>query len=427
MNQLGRHIVVEFYDCPSELLSDVTHIEQAMIQAALDAQATIINSTFHHFSPFGVSGVVVIQESHLAIHSYPEYGYAAIDVFTCGEEVDPWVCYQSLYASLQAGHGSALEIGRGQKKLLRPAPEEEIRDQYQPASAVTPVQTRNVWFTERDDDIALSLRHTGDVLFRGQSPFQKVEVFDTYAYGKLLVLDGKVMTTDQDEYVYHEMISHPALLTHPNPQRVLVIGGGDGGAVREILRHEGVEQVVMVEIDQMVIDASREHLPEIARELEGNLRLDLRVEDGIVYVEQAPDQSFDVILIDSTDPIGPAKGLFTEDFYRQVHRLLTPQGLMIVQSESPRFNVPVFQEIYQCFRGIFGPSEVHCFLISVPTYPSGTWSLAYCSKGGVHPLRDFDPERARVFSEGNGLRYYNEEVHQAAFALPNYVKTLLKA
>jgi spermidine synthase len=426
MNQLGRHIVVEFYDCPAEILSDVSHIEAAMLQAARDAQATIINSTFHHFSPFGVSGVVVIQESHLAIHSYPEYGYAAIDVFTCGEQVDPWVCYNSLFASLQAGHGSALEIGRGQKQLLRPAPEDEIRDQYQDASAVQAVHSRNIWFTERDDDIALSLRHTGEVLFRGQSPYQKVEVFETYAYGKLLVLDGKVMTTDQDEYVYHEMITHPALLTHPNPRRVLVIGGGDGGAVREILRHSSVEQVVMVEIDQMVIDASIEHLPQIACEFQ-NPRLELRVEDGIAYVEAAPDQSFDVVLIDSTDPIGPAEGLFSETFYREVYRLLTSQGLMIVQSESPRFNVKVFQEIYGCFRGIFGASEVHCFLIAVPTYPSGTWSLAYCSKGGVHPLRDFDPERARAFSEAHDLKYYNEGIHQAAFALPNYVRKLLEA
>jgi len=426
MNQLGRHIIVEYYDCPAEILSDVTHIEQAMIQAARDADATIINSTFHHFSPFGVSGVVVIQESHLAIHSWPEFGYAAVDVFTCGDQVDPWLCYQSLLKSLQAGHGSAMEMGRGQRSLLKPVEDAEVREQYQTPESVKAIQTRNIWFTERDDDIALSLRHTGEVLYRAQSPYQKVEVFDTYAYGKLLVLDGKVMTTDQDEYVYHEMISHPALMSHPNPKRVLVIGGGDGGATREILRHDCVEKVVMVEIDQLVIDASIEHLPQIASQF-GNPRLELRVEDGIDYVEQAPDASFDVILIDSTDPIGPAEGLFTESFYRQVHRLLTPQGIMMVQSESPRFNVQVFQEIYSCFRGIFGAQSVHCMLISVPTYPSGSWSLAYCSKGGVHPLRDFDVEKTAAFSAKEKLKYYNEEIHSAAFALPNYVKTLLSA
>jgi spermidine synthase len=427
MINLGRHIIVEFYGCPEAILNEVTHIEQSFIDAAKAADATVINSTFHHFNPYGVSGVVVIQESHLAIHTWPEFGYAAIDVFTCGDTVDPWVCYQYLFKALQAAHGSAIEMGRGQLGLIKPelkagaASKAEDHD-----TTVAAMQyNRNIWYTERNELIAMSLRHSGDVLFRGQSPFQKVEVYDTYAYGKLLTLDGKVMTTEKDEYVYHEMMSHPAMHTHGNVKQVLVIGGGDGGVVREILRHQQVERCVMVEIDGMVIDASKEHLPTIAAAFD-NPKLELHVADGIAYVQEAKDATFDLVIIDSTDPEGPAEGLFSYDFYRHVNRILRPEGLMVVQSESPRYEVETFQEIYQCFREIYGPANVHCGLMSIPTYPTGTWSFALCAKGGQQP-KAVDVAKAEAFSQQHGLRYYNGDIHLAAFALPNFVKELLAA
>jgi spermidine synthase len=424
MNTLGRHIVVEFYDCPAEIMSDVSLIENAMLTAARDADATVINSTFHHFSPFGVSGVVVIQESHLAIHTWPEYGYAAVDVFTCGETVNPWICYKSLKEAFQAGYGSAVEMGRGQMDIL-----EKLEDYVQmparhPESKPVAYHKRNIWYTERGENIALSLRHTGEILYKEQSPYQKVEVIDTFAYGKMLTLDGMVMTTEKDEYVYHEMITHVAMQTHPAPQRVLIIGGGDGGAVREIVRYESLEKVVMVEIDQLVIDACKAHLPQIAAAFD-HPKLELHVDDGIEYVKNAPDESFDIVIVDSTDPVGPAEGLFTDEFYRQVYRILNNDGIMIVQSESPRYNTEVFQEIYECFRGIFGSDQVHCYLISVPTYPTGNWSLAFCAKGNIHPLRNIDLNKIKSFSEKEGLKYYNEDIHVAAFALPNYVRNLL--
>ncbi|MCE3007383.1 MAG: polyamine aminopropyltransferase [Bacteroidetes bacterium] len=430
MVNLGRHIIVEFYGCPEELLNEVTFIEQSFVDAAKYADATVINSTFHHFNPYGVSGVVVIQESHLAIHTWPEFGYAAIDVFTCGDTVDPWQCYQYLYKALQAGHGSAIEMGRGQLGLIKPELKQNGGGTASKAEGHdTTVEElkfhRNIWYTERNELIAMSLRHTGDVLFRDKSPYQKVEVYDTYAYGKLLTLDGKVMTTEQDEYVYHEMMTHPALHTHGAARRVLVIGGGDGGVVREVMRHEGVERCVMVEIDGMVIEASKQHLPTIASAFD-NPKLELHVADGIAYVQDAPDGAFDVVIIDSTDPEGPAEGLFSYDFYRQVHRILAQGGIMVVQSESPRYEVQTFREIYACFREIFGHGNVHCGLMSIPTYPTGTWSFALVAKGGQHPVQDVDTERAEAFSHKHGLRYYNGDMHRAAFALPNYVKDLLK-
>ena len=423
MNTLGRHILVEYNGCEPDLLADVAHIEKSMVAAAKAAEATVINSTFHHFSPWGVSGVVVIQESHLAIHTWPEYGYAAVDIFTCGETVDPWISYNFLKDAFKSEYASAMEMLRGQGTQLNRTDFDpgETRDE---ASTPQFRSNRNLWFTERNNDIALSLRHKGDRLFNGQSDFQKVEIYDTYAYGRLLTLDGMVMTTQQDEYVYHEMISHIPMQSHPDPKRVLVIGGGDGGVVREILRYEGLEEVVMVEIDKMVIDASKEFLPEIASEF-GNPRLSLHVADGIEYVNGSKDEAFDIVIVDSTDPVGPAEGLFTPEFYSSVKRILKPGGIMVTQSESPRFNAKVFREIFDCYKDIYGNDKVHCYFAYIPTYPSGMWSFSFSSKGDIHPLEGFDHARAESFATQHGLRYYNGDIHRAAFALPGFVKTLL--
>ncbi|HEY9117719.1 MAG TPA: polyamine aminopropyltransferase [Roseivirga sp.] len=424
MASLGRHIIVEYYNCSPELLNDVVHIEESMENAAEEAGATIINSTFHHFSPYGVSGVVVIQESHLAIHTWPEYGYASVDLFTCGDTVNPWVSYQMLKDAFKAAHGSAVELSRGEMALLskKNFDVKSMRDEKS-ANDGSPIKTRDVWFTERDDKIALSLKHDGK-LYDVQSDYQRVEVYNTQAYGNMLTLDGMVMTTEVDEYVYHEMISHVPLLTHPNPKRVLIIGGGDGGTAREVLKHEGLEEVVMVEIDDKVIEASKLHLPSIAQALE-HPKLNLIVDDGIKYVNDTADGSFDLVIVDSTDPVGPAEGLFSVDFYNEVYRILSADGIMITQSESPRFNSKVFKEIYQTYRGIFGQDKVHCYLAYIPTYPTGMWSFSYSSKGSANPLQQKSKDAIEAFVKSAQLKYYNADLHHAAFALPTFVKEMI--
>ncbi|MCO6360394.1 polyamine aminopropyltransferase [Roseivirga pacifica] len=424
MASLGRHIIVEYYDCSPEILNDVVNIEKSMINAAEEAGATIINSTFHHFSPYGVSGVVVIQESHLAIHTWPEYGYASVDLFTCGDTVNPWVSYQLLKEAFKAGHGSAVELSRGEMALLKRKnfDVKALRDEKSTDEG-DPIRTRDVWFTERDDKIALSLKHDGK-LYDVQSDYQRVSVFNTQAYGNMLTLDGMVMTTEKDEYVYHEMITHIPMLTHPNPKRALVIGGGDGGTARELLRHDSLEEVVMVEIDDKVIEASKMHLPTIASALE-HPKLNLIVDDGIKYVNDAADESFDLVIVDSTDPVGPAEGLFTVDFYKEVYRILSKDGIMVTQSESPRFNSKVFKEIFQTYRGIYGQEQVHCYLAYIPTYPTGMWSFSYSSKGGAHPIANFDEAKSKAFAKEHRLKYYNEDLHKAAFALPSFVRDMI--
>lgn len=420
---LGRHIIVEFYGCNPAIMNDVSLIEQFMVAAAKEAHATVLNSTFHHFSPFGVSGVVVIEESHLAIHTWPEYGYAAVDIFTCGSGVNPWISYKYLEKHFEAKYGSSIEMKRGQIGLLerKEFSFEPKRDEKQHAGIH---HNRNIWFTDRDESLALSLRHSGDVLYRKQSEFQKVQVIDTYAYGKALTIDGMFMTTEKDEYVYHEMIAHVPLFSQKDVKKVLVIGGGDGGTVRELLRHKNIEEVVMVEIDELVVEASKLHLPEIASEFD-NPRLNLIIGDGIEYVKNSPASVYDLVIVDGSDPVGPAEGLFSDSFYTEVYRVLNDTGVLIAQGESPRFNQDAFVDLRRCFKSIFGTNKVWSYFFYVPTYPSGMWSFAYCSKGDINPINDFREAEADAFEQNEGLKYYNAQIHKAAFATPNFVKRML--
>lgn len=425
-NTLGRHILVEFFGCSSEILNDVITIEEQMVNAAKEAQATVINSTFHHFSPYGVSGVVVIQESHLAIHTWPEYRYAAVDLFTCGTEVDPWIAYDYLKKALQATYGSAMEMKRGAIDLLERVDTKalEIIRKDKENQHTEPRYKRDVWFTDKDENIALSIRHTGNRLYRKKSKYQTVEVVETYAYGKMLTIDNIIMTTEKDEFIYHEMISHVALLSNPNIKKVLVIGGGDGGTIREVLRHEHLEQVTMVEIDENVVEASKLHLPTISSAF-NHPKLQLLIYDGIKYLADCPAETFDLIIVDGSDPLGPAEGLFTAPFYQNAHRCLTKEGILVLQSEGPHFNREAFIELNHCLKDIFGQNQVHCYLAYIPTYPTGMWSFHYASKGNAHPTEDLDDEFANEFMQKHDLKYYNSGVHRAAFALPNFVTKML--
>lgn len=425
MKSLGRHILVEFHGCSSDILNDVPRIEHDMLEAATKSNATIINSVFHHFSPFGVSGVIVIQESHLAIHTWPEYRYAAVDLFTCGDSVEPWVSYEILKAAFEAEHGSAIELNRGQLELLEKSDIDlgHMRDEAT-QKLMPPKQSRSVWFTDRDDNIALSIRHKGDRLFSERSPYQLVEIFDTFKYGKLLAVDKMVMCSEQDETSYHEMIIHVPMLANPKIKDVLVIGGGDGGSVREILKHESVESVTMVEIDEVVVRASREFLPSLSASLE-DPKLNLIIGDGIDYVAKAAADSFDFVVIDSSDPVGPSVGLFSPEFYQNVYRILRPNGVMTAQSESPQFNQKAFIDLNRCLRDIFSIRSVFPYLAFVQTYPTGMWSFTYATKQGAHPVQALDINQADRFSSQHNLRYYNSAIHQAAFCLPTFVKDML--
>jgi spermidine synthase len=422
---LGNHILVEFMNCDPHIMNDVSVIERDMVAAAQKAGATVINSTFHHFSPYGVSGVVVIQESHLAIHTWPEYGYAAVDLFTCGE-MNAWISFDHLKECFGAKSYSALELKRGSVNLLQRNDFDITSMRQKAAEWKNPdFYTRNVWFTDKDEEQALSLRFTGDVLFDMQSPFQRVRILESYKYGKMLALDDMVMTTEKDEFHYHEMISHPALFSLPSAKNVLIIGGGDGGTAREVLRHKNIEHVTMVEIDGEVIEACKIHLPKIAAEFD-NPKLTLLVDDGIEFLKNATPNSYDLIIVDGSDPVGPAEGLFSVEFYTNCYAALKNDGILVAQGESPKFNEKAFVELNQTLQTIFGLDKAPISLFFVPTYPTGMWSFQYGIKGDITINEVKNKNEIQEFVAKEGLRYYNEDIHSNTFALPNFVKELVR-
>ena len=267
-----------------------------------------------------------------------------------------------------------------------------------------------LWYLERMGDLSvLGLRATRQ-LFSERSAYQTIEVIDTAWLGRVLVLDGIFQTSERREHVYHEMIVHPALTTAASIERVLVIGGGDGGTAREVLRHPGVKRCVMVEIDERVVAACKEHLPSIGRDAWEDPRLTLRFDDGVRFVQQT-DERFDVVILDGSDPIGPSKGLFDRAFYEGVRRVLRPGGIFSLQSESPTADEAVFYEIQALVRGVFG--SAHPCFASVELYGVGmwTWTLA----GTSDPLA-FVPWRVEAIAEG--CKHYDAAVHAAAFVPP---------
>ncbi|MGQ9778653.1 MAG: polyamine aminopropyltransferase [Bacillota bacterium] len=272
-----------------------------------------------------------------------------------------------------------------------------------------------LWFTEKQTEaLALSLLVTR-TLHRERTPFQDLAVLETVQYGRMLVLDGVVMLTEADEFVYHEMIAHVPLLVHPDPRIVLVIGGGDGGTVREVLKHPSVERVVLAEIDERVIEASRRFFPALSVGFT-DPRLQFAIGDGIEHVRNHPG-TYDVILVDSTDPIGPGVGLFEADFYRMAAAALRPGGVLVAQTESPFVNRDLIRRIHKNMKEAFPFRRL--YLAAIPTYPSGLWSFTLAAKTEVAHLEP------RVLP-GLATKYYTPEVHRAVFALPPFVAELVR-
>lgn len=272
-----------------------------------------------------------------------------------------------------------------------------------------------LWYTEKQTEsfgITAKIRET---LVREKTEFQDLAIIDTEQFGRMLVLDGMVMTTEKDEFVYHEMMVHPALFTHPDPKRVLVVGGGDGGVIREILRHENVERAVLVDIDGKVIEHSKRYLPSIAGKLD-DPRVEVIVGDGYRHIHEHPN-SYDVVLVDSTEPVGPAVHLFERGFYQGIYDALKENGIFVAQTDNPWFKGELTAKVYRDVCEIF--PVVRVYHANIPTYPSGMWTFTLGSKK-YDPL-DVDEQQIPEWD----TRYYSPRIHKASFALPRFVEQLL--
>lgn len=278
----------------------------------------------------------------------------------------------------------------------------------------------NVWYSELHEHTCGLTVKVDRVLESTQSEFQRIDVIENKFFGKTLVLYGSLMAAENDNNAYNEMITHVPLFVHPDPKRVLIIGGGDCGALTEALKHPTVEQVVMCEIDKKVVEVSQRHLPRLTTGL-NDPRAKVVYQDGKHFIEQSK-QKYDLITLDLSDPIGPAADLFQKPFHKKVRDTLTEDGIMIAQSESPFFHRSAVRPMYENLRDIF--PIVRMYVAYMPIYPSAYWSFAFCSKK-FEPVEDFDSARYAKLRTKLRTRYYNGDVHVAAFALPEFVRELI--
>lgn len=278
-----------------------------------------------------------------------------------------------------------------------------------------------LWFTEQHtDDVRFSI-HIKEQLYSGKSYYQQIEVFDSYEFGRVLVLDGYIMLTEKDEYIYHEMMVHVPMACNPDIRRVLVIGAGDGGTVRELCRYDSITQIDMVEIDEQVVKVCKEYLPQTACRLE-DPRVHIYYEDGLKFVRRVED-TYDLIIVDSTDPFGPGEGLFTKEFYGNCFTALREHGILTNQHESTYYDsyTSMVSRTHRRMRSVFPVAMV--YQAHIPTYPSGHWLFGFASKN-IHPVYDFKPEIWELL--GLETKYYNTQLHTGCFALPNTVREVLE-
>lgn len=274
-----------------------------------------------------------------------------------------------------------------------------------------------LWVSEVETEHVRVQSRVKKMLHRERSQYQDIAIVDTYEFGRMLLLDGVVQTTLRDEFIYHEMLAHVPLFTHEHPERVLVIGGGDGGTVREVLKHREVKTVHLVEIDERVVALSRKFLPELAGSLD-DPRVEVRIGDGIEYVKNV-SKEYDVILIDSSDPKGPAEGLFTPMFYADAAKALRKDGMMAAQTGAVFFEGELVRDTFHAIATAF--PHVHLYTANVPTYSVGPFSLTFATKRRM----ETKPQPVRRPRPQFKTRYYSQEMHRAAFTLPPYIKNLL--
>jgi len=278
------------------------------------------------------------------------------------------------------------------------------------------LNNKDIWIEEKleiKNGRALKVRITKS-LEKIKSEFQEIEVVESESFGKILLIDGVIMLTEADEFCYHEMIAHVPLCVHPKAQKVLVIGGGDGGTVREILKHDSINEVDVCEIDEKVIEISKRHFPYLANNF-NDPKVKIYCEDGNKFIKAHKDE-YDIIIVDSSDPIGPAEVLFRREFYKAMYQALKNNGIVVTQSESFFYHKKIIKSLFSFIKEIYPIPEYYYTL--VPTYPSGVIGFTFCSKK-YHPINDFNETEALKLTD---LRYYNKDIHKAAFNLPTFAQ-----
>ncbi|MCU0764433.1 MAG: polyamine aminopropyltransferase [Burkholderiaceae bacterium] len=423
----GLHLTGDLFDCscPAALLTDLERLSTLCRDTTVAAGLTIVDEKYHLFAdyngqPGGITGAVLLAESHLALHTWPERRGVTLDVYVCNFTDDNSGKAQRLFDALTIAFRPKSQVVNRINRGDLAASTDSVAAE---AAAQAPGGS-----TARDELIFDWLNaHSGYGFTASRrlqaldSPYQRVEVFDTPQFGKLFRLDGRLMTSEKEEFFYHECMTHPALLTHPNPQSVLVIGGGDGGSSEEIFKHPSVKRIVMAELDAAVIDVARTHLAEIHRGALNDPRLEIRIGDGFEYVSSATEK-FDLIVLDLTDPDTPAFHLYSEQFFALCRERLNPGGMLTLHLGTPVYAPETVRKNAASLRRVF--KQVHPLALFVPLYGS-LWCLAVASDTANPRSMPAETVATRLRERRiGGLKYYNAEVHGGLFALPNFVKAL---
>ena len=408
----GLHLTADLYrcQCDAALLLDAEQLAQLCTTQTRLSGLTLVDDSWVKFpdyqgQPGGVTGMVLLAESHLAIHTWPETGNVTLDVYVCNFSDD--------------NSGKARQLLESVVEAFRP--ERIQRQQLQRGDISAAASAAEQWVQEKlTPSSAFSFR--AEVLQRKQTPFQKMELLQSPTFGRMLRLDGRFMTSERDEFFYHEALVHPAAIAHPAPQRALVIGGGDGGAVEELLKYRGMERVVLAELDAQVVEAARQHLKEVHRGAFDDPRLEVRIGDGLQLLADT-DERFDLVLMDLTDPDTPAETLYTPEALQRMKRVLAPGGAVVQHLGSPVFHPDQVRQLAASLRQVF--AQVHCYGLYIPLY-GAYWGLAVASDSLQPALLSAEGAAQRLADRGVGdLQFYNAPLHPALFALPTYYRDLV--
>lgn len=408
----GLHLTADLYQCgcSQSLLTEADALAEACRTHTLAVGLTLVGEKWHTFPKFqgqpgGVTGMLLLAESHLAVHTWPERGGVTLDVYVCN------FC--------QDNSARAERLMQAMIELFAPA----NIDTHRILRGIDPSaeESGELVLESLTAHSAYGFRMRARTLFQ-QTPHQTLELFDSPEFGHVLRLDGRFMTSDGDEFHYHEALVHPAAITHPAPRRALILGGGDGGAAEELFKHPSMERVVIAELDAAVIDVARAHLGAVHRGVFDHPGLEVRIGDGLAYLAET-NEHFDLILFDLTDPDTPAEGLYAVESFVKARRALAPGGALVLHIGSPVFHPERVREIAARLRRTF--AEVHAYGTYIPLY-GAYWGLAIASNA-IDPTALAHTEVARRIAERRlgDLKLYNADIHLGLFALPNYYRRLL--
>jgi spermidine synthase len=420
----GLHLTGDLFECgcTAATLTDLEALSTLCRKATLDAKLTIVDEKWHVFpdwngQPGGITGTILLAESHLAIHTWPERRGVTLDVYVCNFTEDNTPKAEQLFDTLMVAF-------RPQNQVVNRITRGDLSVS---ATVATPAEAATA-----GDRSQLSFdwlnAHTGygftvkERLAEIESPFQRIEVLDTHQFGRLFRLDGRLMTSEGDEFFYHECMTHPAALAHPNPESVLVIGGGDGGSSEELFKHPSLKRIVMAELDPVVIDISRKYLGTIHKGALDDPRLDIRIGDGYQYVKSTAER-FDMIVLDLTDPDTPAFHLYSEEFFRMCQAALKPGGLLTLHLGSPVYQADTVRKNAASLRRVF--KHVAPLSLFIPLYGS-QWCLAVASDSIDPRFVSVDTIAQRMGERRlDDLRFYHPSMHSALFTLPRFVQDLV--